>query len=441
MMTTTEREKQMTTRATTIDDAYRACNPDQPLPPDDDRYVDLSASRGMRQIAGLITWKIQNSGTAAQTKRLFTGHRGSGKTTELLRLQRELERNAFFTIYLDTEKLLDLGNLNYLDVLVAIAEQTEETLRDKGIPLPDILLEDISRWFSDHIVEESQVSELQGTVETSAEAGATIPFLAKLLARVTANFKTGSTHRETIRTQLNRNLSVFIEKLNLLIGTARNAVQQQGFTDLVLIVDGMEKMRYELHKDGESTHSEMFVRHAEQLCAPECHIIYTVPVSLPYQRNLMTDFEITVLPMVRMDEEGIARLVEIIERRVDTATLFTGPELIVTLAHTSGGAVRDLMHLMRMAMEASTGPVGAADVKRAISDLRKIYTRLIRESDLALFQQIARTRLIQGGDEPSGRLLDLRLVLEYQNGDLWADLHPVVREIPWIKEALASNAA
>lgn len=429
----------MTPRATTIADAYRACNPDKPLQPDDDRYVDLSASRGMRHIAELITWKIQNSGTDAQNKRLFTGHRGSGKTTELLRLQRELERNAFFTIYLDTEKLLDLGNLNYLDVLVVIAEQTEQSLRNKHIPLSDTLLEDISGWFSDHIVEKSQVSELQGTVETSAEAGATIPFFAKLLTRITANFKTGSTHRETIRTQLNRNLSVFMDKLNLLINTSRNAVQQKGFTDIVLIVDGMEKMRYELHKDGESTHSEMFVRHAEQLCAPECHIIYTVPVSLPYQRNLMTDFEITVLPMVRMDEEGIASLVEIIERRVDTATLFTGPELLVTLAQTSGGAVRDLMHLMRMAMEAGTGPLDAADVGRAVSDLRKIYTRLIRESDLALFRQIARTHFIQGGDEQAGRLLDLRLALEYQNGDLWADLHPVVRKIPWVSDALAAN--
>ncbi len=429
----------MTPRAKTIAEAYQVCNPDQPLQPDDDRYVDLSASRGMRHIAELITWKIQNSGTDAQNKRLFTGHRGSGKTTELLRLQRELERNAFFTIYLDTERLLDLGNLNYLDVLVAIAEQTERSLRIKYIPLSDTLLEDISGWFSDHIVEKTQVSELQGTVETSAEAGTAIPFFAKLLARITANFKTGSTHRETIRTQLNRNLSVFIEKLNLLISTARNAVQQKGFTDLVLIVDGMEKMRYELHKDGESTHSEMFVRHAEQLCAPECHIIYTVPVSLPYQRNLMTDFEITVLPMVRMDKEGIASLVKIIERRVDTATLFSGPELLVTLAQTSGGAVRDLMHLMRMAMEASTGPLDAADVGRAVSDLRKIYTRLIRESDLALFCQIARTHFIQGGDEQTGRLLDLRLALEYQNGDLWADLHPVVREIPWVKAALAAD--
>ena len=110
----------MTLRAKTIAEAYQVCNPEQPLQPDDDRYVDLSASRGMRHIAELITWKIQNSGADAQNKRLFTGHRGSGKTTELLRLQRELERNDFFTIYLDTERLLDLGNLNYLDVLVAM---------------------------------------------------------------------------------------------------------------------------------------------------------------------------------------------------------------------------------------------------------------------------------------------------------------------------------
>ena len=95
---------------------------------------------------------------------------------------------------------------------------------------------------------------------------------------------------------------------------------------------------------------------------------------------------------------------------------------------------------MRMAMEASTGPLDAADVRRAVSELRKIYTRLIRESDLALFRQIARTHFIQGGDEQMGRLLDLRLVLEYQNGDPWADLHPVVREIPWVKAALAADA-
>lgn len=45
----------MTQRAKTITEAYRACNPDKPLSAEDDRYVDLSESRGVQHIAELIT--------------------------------------------------------------------------------------------------------------------------------------------------------------------------------------------------------------------------------------------------------------------------------------------------------------------------------------------------------------------------------------------------
>ncbi|WP_417911106.1 hypothetical protein [Candidatus Electronema sp. PJ] len=68
----------MTDRAKTVADAYRACNPEKPLSAEDDRYVDLSESRGVEHIAELITWRIQNSEPAVQIKQLFTGHRGSG---------------------------------------------------------------------------------------------------------------------------------------------------------------------------------------------------------------------------------------------------------------------------------------------------------------------------------------------------------------------------
>ena len=82
-------------RAWEIADAYRACNPDRPLSAEDDRYVDLSESRGVQHIAELITWRVRNSEPTVQVKQLFTGHRGSGKTTELLRLQKELEASRF----------------------------------------------------------------------------------------------------------------------------------------------------------------------------------------------------------------------------------------------------------------------------------------------------------------------------------------------------------
>ncbi|WP_417911107.1 hypothetical protein [Candidatus Electronema sp. PJ] len=357
-------------------------------------------------------------------------------------MQKELENNKFCTVYMDVEELLDLGSLNYLDVLVAIARQLQEELAKRDLPLPDVLLNNIASWFDECIVEETKSTEKQGCVGTEAKAGSKIPFFAELFASVTANIKTGSTQRETIRKKLSRELSVFMDKLNLLISTAREKVRKKGFADLVLIVDGMEKMHYELNSEGQSNYNVLFIHNAERLRAPECHIIYTVPVSLAYQQNLKAYFDdIIVLPMVKTDKPGIKKLIEVVERRVDTSLVFGGPKLLTKLAQTSGGVVRDLMHLIRMSMETKAEQIGAADVDRAISNLRKIYDRLIRENDIEHFQRIQRTRRIQGGDEKAGRLLDQRLVLEYQNGDLWADIHPIVRQIPWVKAALADHAA
>jgi hypothetical protein len=431
----------MIERATDIDATYRICNPEQPLAAKDERYVDLTESRGTKQLARSVTRQIRRSEQDTQVKLLFTGHRGSGKTTELLRLQQELEENRFFTIYMDTEELLALGSLNYLDVLVTIAPQVQAGLQKRDLPLSERLLKNISDWFAEHIVEEVKDSERKGSVSTKAKAGSSIPFFGELFAAVTADFKTGSSRRETIRKNLGRELSVFIEKLNLLIGTARQTVQENGFVDLVLIVDGMEKMHYELHEDGHSTHSELFVQHAEQLRAPQCHIIYTVPVSLSYNQNLGADFdEIRVLPMVRTDEAGIRQLIAVIKQRVDTEKVFATPELLVELAQISGGVVRDLMRLVRMATDTDADLISSDEVTYAINTLKKEYDRLIRSSDIEPFRRICKTHRLQGGDKEAGRLLNQRLVLEYQNGDRWADIHPVIQKISWVQEALTEEA-
>ena len=428
----------MTQRAKTIAEAYRACNPEKPLSAQDDRYVDLSESRGVQHIAELITWRIENSEPGMQVKQLFTGHRGSGKTTELLRLQQELEKSRFFTIYIDVEELLDLGSLSYLDVLMAMAKEVEAELARKEMPLSAELLNSIAQWFSDRIIEETKSREMAGSISTKATAGSEIPLFAKFFASTMASVKAGSSQRETIRTALKRELSVFMDRLNLLIDTAREKVKDNGCQDIVLIVDGMEKMHYELNSDGVSTHTDLFIRHAEQLRAPQCHIIYTVPVSLAYDQNLITDFDdIEILPMVRTDSKGIATLIELVEQRMDTQLIFSDPDLLERLVRTSGGVVRELMHLIRMSLETRSEQISAADVDRAISNLRKLYARLIRESDIDYFRRIQRNHHIQVGDEEAGRLLHQRLVLEYQNGDLWADLHPIVTQIPWVKKALA----
>lgn len=430
----------MIPRATTIAEAYQACNPDKPLPPDDERYVDLTENRGVKQIAKTVTRRIKRSEADARIKLLFTGHRGSGKTTELLRLQKELEENSFFTIYMDVEEMLDLGSLSYLDVLVAMAKEVQAGLEERKMPLSAELLNSIAQWFSERILEETKSHEMTGGISTEAKAGSTIPFFAQFFASTMASVKAGSSQRETVRTVLKRELSVFMDRLNMLIATARQTLQDKGFKDIVLIVDGMEKMHYELNDEGVSTHTDLFIRHAEQLRAPQCHIIYTVPVSLAYNENLGADFDDPlVLPMVRIDSAGLAKLIELVERRVDTQQVFSEPDLLERLVCASGGVVRDLMRLVRMATDTDADTITTADVDYALKTLRNEYDRLIRNSDIPMFRRIQQERRIQGGDEDAARLLHLRLVLEYQNGARSAALHPAAAEIPWVKAALAAD--
>ncbi|MCK5889978.1 MAG: hypothetical protein KAG19_08545 [Methylococcales bacterium] len=422
-------------KAVNIDETYRFCDPDIPLEANDNRYVDLSASRGIPKIAESIARNISRVDKLAYLQLLFTGHRGSGKTTELLRLKQTLENKNFFIVYFDVEDILDLGSLSHLDVLVAIAKQTQLSLYHADIPLSEKLLENISAWFSERIIEDGKLINHERYVEGGGRATFKIPFF-KLFSKLTANIKSSSSHRETIRCNLKREMSVFIDKLNLLVKEAREAVQSKGHTDLVIIVDGLEKMHYDTNPEGQSTYSELFVRHAEQLRSPECHIIYTVPIFLAYNQNLGSDFDdIKVLPMVNTKEEGIEQLIEIIKRRVDVEQVFDDLEQLKVLAKMSGGVVRDLMRLIRMSTETDADKISEADVAFAVNTLKKQYDRLIRNEDISIFKQIKMTKRVQS-DEAFARPLDLRLILEYENGSRWADLHPAVESISWVKEAL-----
>ena len=82
--------------AATLRDVFNTANP-APLPSGDPRYVDCTAVRGnedvVRQLFQRITWS-----DLPATTQLFTGHRGCGKSTELLRLKTQLEAADFAVI-------------------------------------------------------------------------------------------------------------------------------------------------------------------------------------------------------------------------------------------------------------------------------------------------------------------------------------------------------
>jgi hypothetical protein len=413
----------------TIDDAYRACNPEQPLKEmDDPRYVDLTEVRGIKNFANTIAKRIERTSPAFH-QQLVTGHRGCGKSTELYRLKAQLESDKFFTIYMDVEKLLDLGDVSYLDILVGIARTTEEQLRENGLTINSQLLDELYNWFSDKVLSQERKRDLESTVKGEVEIGSKIPLLGKLLAAFTSEIRSGSSQREEIRRTIEKELSVFIELLNQLISAARQKVQQHGFKDLVIIVDGLEKMHFRELADAQSTHAVLFVHHAEQLKAPACSIIYTVPISLISYANLFDAFPAApvIFPMVKYTvAQGRTKLVEVVAKRVNIDKVFSSPDLVEQLVKMSGGAVRDLMHLVRMACEGNDDYITQADVDYAILTLIREFDRLIREDDIGILRQINPQEPVRA-DEKYARLLHLRLILEYQNHERWADLHPAVK--------------
>lgn len=123
---------------------YNSFHPFEPLQPGSPAYVDCSEVRGKEDIFREIGKKIIRSN--CKTCQLYTGHRGVGKSTELLRLKEYLEKNGCFVVYFGaTEGDIDEQDVQYTDIILASVRHILEELKDRADPQP--LLQCLeSRW-------------------------------------------------------------------------------------------------------------------------------------------------------------------------------------------------------------------------------------------------------------------------------------------------------
>jgi hypothetical protein len=165
-----------------------------------------------------------------------------------------------------------------------------------------------------------------------------------------------SQRRTEIRRELERNATQLLQRVNELIDNAQVRLKEIFKRGLVLIIDGLEKLLYRVIADGgPSSHDLLFIDHGEQLRAPHCHIILTVPINLLFNKNVGQIFpDYTILPMVKITEEngtpcevGRQVLRDVGARRVDMGAIFDNLALVDELVIASGGHVRDLLRLVR----------------------------------------------------------------------------------------------
>lgn len=261
----------MRTSIELLSQLYNAFNPFEPLPAGDIRYVDCQDVRGDADILTELGNKMQLTNT--NTCQLYSGHRGGGKSTELLRLKKYLENRQFYVVYFAAdEEDIDSEDAQYTDILLACTRRLIKDLRSIANPRP------ILNWLQERWQDVKDLVQTEINFESMA-----IELQLSQFAKLTTNVKAVPQVRQQIRQKINPHTVTLIQALNEFLTEAKKKLPN-GYTKLAVIVDSLDRMV--LVKNEERTnYDEVFLDRSEQLQALDCHLIYTVPISLLYSKR------------------------------------------------------------------------------------------------------------------------------------------------------------
>jgi hypothetical protein len=409
---------------------------EEALPDGDPRYVDSQEARGSEKtftrLARKFGWDPASDVFFAPYEKhiLFFGHIGIGKTTELRRYAVQLNASRrFYVVEVDVLAKLDRNNLQYTEVLMAMAETLLERLHGDGFDLGAEALEPLQRWFGKVVETQATTKELSAELKMVAEGGGGIPGLIKLLASFTAAFKTGSSQKSEWRREIRNDFTTLAQAFNALIRRAEAQLVREARAErLLFLIDGTDKMR------GEDT-QQFFVQDAEQLLAIATLVIYTAPLHLKYDGRLggKLDADI-VLPMMKLYERdgrrfeaGWRTMRQLLLLRAHRC-LFASDAEVDRLVEFSGGHPRELLRLLKLCCELAEDRIDASVVQTAIEKLAADYRYFLKPADYLLLKTIDSNPADGGNDEQAQDLLHRLALLQYNDGS-WRRSHPVVRTL------------
>lgn len=407
--------------AENIRDIYHLFNPDKVLLNDDLKkyYVEIDQNEiNIKDLQNRLELGLE---TREPIKLLFTGHRGSGKTTTLNRLVSNLD-SRFFIIHYNVLDLLDQNDVNYTDVLFSMLTKMLEKAENDEIDLGQTLLKRVNNWGSSIIESIIQEKGVGGGISLK------VPFnLLEIMGRM----KSETTTRVETRKKIEPRVSELVSIINDTISEIEKTGEQ-----VLIIIDNLEKI--------EPTNAQhLFYDHATQLTQPLCKIIYTFPISLKSSNDFMQikiNFsDVLIHPNIKINErEGVDHpyprgrefMKEIVSKRV-SLELFE-PDALEYIIDMSGGVVREFIRIIRdSAVRAITKNRDIIDKDIAVevvNGLKNIYQAQLSDEDYQVLKEVHRTKDIKKDEQLVGLLHNLS-VLEYRNDRSWCDLNPIVRAI------------
>lgn len=357
-------------------------------------------------------------------KFFFSGHRGCGKSTELLHLLSNSQlQKKYWPINFSIREETDIIDIDFRDVLLAIGGRLFREYRKRGGELPNQLLKELNSWKGKVEKEISTILEGRNSdFEISASVEA---FFINAGAKMKLEPATRVVLRQVVENDITSLIGI-INHISMAIYTKERLIP-------LILIDDMDKPDLDKAR-------AIFHDRREIMMQPNCAIVYTVSSALFYSKEFdaIRD-QALFLPNINLhpandlqthNPEGYKTSRDFVRVRMNL-DLIEEDALEAAITY-SGGVFREMARIMRTAIGHARRRKGSRlnleDVEWAATEIRNEYRRILDKEDLKLLKKVHENNRMEYSDRMRP-LLQLLALLEFRNGENWCDVHPVLRKL------------
>jgi len=381
--------------------------------------------------------------TVGDAVTVVTGPRGSGKTSELLRLGDRLQDRAFVLVdiadILRPNEPVNIG-LFLTAITVGLIERVAPTSRSRTARTAGA-----SFWT--RLKEALERLTIEGADLTVGTDGLPVQVATKIRVSLTDS---PSFQTQVAKAMKNNRAAFRAEMFDMIKDLSKKLAGNQGLTP-VLVIDSLEHWRGTADDAAPNSHvkvresiERLFDDYQDELSLPGFHVVYCAPsyCHCSWARTAdMLNIKVAGEHGGRF-EPGLEQLRVILRQRApgvgDLDRLFSEPEQLDLVLQTSGGLFRDLFRLvMAVILNSPTLPATSESIALALAEERRVAMAgpngMPREQ-LQLLAAVAKdsqfhpTRAQQFDFDV---LETLGAILRYPDGAMnyWLGVHPLFSEV------------
>ena len=387
------------------------------------------AQRTLLELEEAVLAPVDNS------KTIFTGHRGCGKSTLLAQLADRMREENLFVSGFSIARMVEMSDVNHINILYSMGIQLLDKAEELKVSIDENVKESLIQWFT-------QTKSKTYTEQLKQE----FALGANLLSFFQGKLQKESSFREEIKETYERRVSDLSRHLDEIAGVIQKATGKE----VLVIIDDLDKLELPVVKS-------IFHDHIQSLFSPNFRVVYTIPISVVREPWLTATLEserrtVVMLSVTKFfpkalahepDAEPIAANVKMLEAMLEKRI----PDELIDadvkrqIVMMSGGVLREQVRLaqeccrecmleLRIDPNRSDLKIDADILKAAAKSLRNQFARTLGTQLYDLLKETYEN--FTPPDVKSDDFLELLhglYVLEYENYELWYDLHPLVKDL------------